>query len=72
MMENEDFGNITTLVVELNKETMDKTRETYMKTLDRIGSPEGKGRKRKSKRAKRKSRKSKKSKKSRKSRKSRN
>ena len=65
---NEDFGNITTLVVKLNKETMDKTRETYMSTLERIGSPEGKGGKRKSKRAKRKSRKSKKSRKSRKSR----
>jgi hypothetical protein len=68
MMKNEDFGNITTLVVHLNKETMDKTRETYMNTLERIGSPDGKGRKRKSKRT----RKSKKSKKSRKSRKSRN
>jgi hypothetical protein len=53
MMENEDFGNITTLVVELNEETMDKARETYMNTLERIGSPEGKGGKRKSKRAKR-------------------
>ena len=70
MMENEDFGNITTLVVKLNQETMDKTRETYMNTLERIGSPEGKGGKRKSKRTKRKSRKSKKSRKSEKSRKS--
>jgi len=68
MMENEDFGNITTLVVHLNKETMDKTRETYMSTLERMGYPDGKGRKQKSKRT----RKSKKSKKSRKSRKSRN
>jgi hypothetical protein len=59
MMENENFGNITTLVVELNEETMNKSRETYMNTLERIGSPEGKGRKRKSKRTKRKSRKSK-------------
>ena len=59
MMENEDFGNITTLVVHLNKETMDKTRETYLSTLERIGSPGGKGGKRKSKRAKRKSRNSK-------------
>lgn len=59
MMENEDFGNITTLVVHLNQETMDKARETYMNTLERIGSPEGKGGKRKSKRGKRKSRKSK-------------
>ena len=70
MKKNEDFGNITTLVVHLNKETMDKTRETYMNTLERIGSPEGKGRKRKSKRGKRKSRNSKR--KSRKSKKSRN
>jgi hypothetical protein len=46
---------------------MDKTRETYMNTLERIGSPEGKGRKQKSKRGKKKSRKSK-----RKSRKTRN
>ena len=59
MMENENFGNITTLVVHLNQETMDKARETYMNTLERIGSPEGKGGKRKSKRGKRKSRKSK-------------
>ena len=59
MMENEDFGNITTLVVHLNQETMDKARETYMNTLERIGSPGGKGGKRKSKRTKRKSRKSK-------------
>ena len=76
MMENEDFGNITTLVVKLNQETMDKARETYMNTLERIGSPGGKGGKRKSKKGKRKSRnskrKSRKSKKSRKSRKSRN
>ena len=45
MMENEDFGNITTLVVKLNEETIRKTRETYMSTLERIGcpSPEGKG-----------------------------
>jgi hypothetical protein len=71
MMENEDFGNITTLVVELNEETMDKARETYMNTLERIGSPDGKGRKRKSKRAKSKSKITRKSKRTRKSRKSR-
>ena len=62
MMENESFGNITTLVVELNEETMDKSRETYMNTLERIGSPEGKGRKRKSKRTRKSKRKSRKSK----------
>jgi hypothetical protein len=68
MKKNEDFGNITILVVHLNKETMDKTRETYMNTLERMGYPDGKGRKRKSKWAKSKSKRAKsKSKKSRKS-----
>ena len=65
MMENENFGNITTLVVELNEETINKTYKTYEETLDRIGPPDKKGGNRKSKRKTRKSKKTRKTKKSR-------
>ena len=42
MMENEDFGNITTLIIDLNnEETLQKANETYINTLERIGCPEG-------------------------------
>ena len=45
MMKNEDFGNITTLVVDLNNEkTIQKTKTTFSDTLSRIRCAEGKGR----------------------------
>jgi hypothetical protein len=57
MMENEDFGNITTLIVDLNDaETIQKTRKTFEDTLQRVGCTEGKGTKKR--RKTRKSRKS--------------
>lgn len=57
MMENEDFGNITTLIVDLNDaETIQKTIKTFEDTLQRVGCTEGKGTKKR--RKTRKSRKS--------------
>ena len=45
MLKNEDFGNITTLVVDLNnEETIQKTKKTFSETLSRIHCAEGKGR----------------------------
>ena len=45
MLKNEDFGNITTLVVDLNnEETIQKTKKTFSETLSRIRCAEGKGR----------------------------
>jgi hypothetical protein len=42
MMENEDFGDITILAIDLeNEETIQKANETYINTLERIGCPEG-------------------------------
>jgi hypothetical protein len=60
MMENEDFGNITTLIVDLNdKKTIEKTIKTFEDTLQRVGCTEGKGTKKRRKTRKlRKSRKS--------------
>jgi hypothetical protein len=44
MMENEDFGDITTLIIDLNNgETIQKAFETYITTLERIGCPEETG-----------------------------
>ncbi len=74
MMENEDFGNITTLIIDLNNgETIQKAFETYINTLERIGCPEETGRgvrkSRKTKARKTKAKKTKKTKKTRKNKK---
>jgi hypothetical protein len=55
MMENPDFGYIAILEINLDKETIEKTLETYMSTLERIRCPpertaEGTKKKRKGKR----------------------
>ena len=39
MMENPDFGYIAILEINLDKETIEKTLETYINTLERIGCP---------------------------------
>ena len=39
MMENPDFGYIAILVINLNEEIIQKTKETYINTLERIGCP---------------------------------
>jgi len=39
MMENPDFGYIAILEINLDKETIEKTLETYMNTLERIRCP---------------------------------
>lgn len=42
MMENKDFGDITTLIIDLNnEETIERANQTYINTLERIGCPEG-------------------------------